>query len=86
MSRILTLIVARHNPVRRRSVLVAAAIETQVTLTDDAVLMFERLFGQLFRRAERREEAALKRDRRTTNTKTPPIPRYVCSPGSARRS
>lgn len=57
------------NPARRRAVLVAAAIETQVTLTDDAVLMFERLFGQLFRRAERREEAALKRDRRTINGK-----------------
>ena len=40
-----------------------------MTLTDDAVLMFERLFGQLFRRAERREEAALKRDRRTINAK-----------------
>jgi hypothetical protein len=60
---------ATLNPVRRRAVLVATAIETQVTLTDDAVLMFERLFGQLFRRAERREEAALKRDRRTINTK-----------------
>ncbi|WP_010219956.1 Tn3 family transposase [Sphingomonas sp. PAMC 26621] len=57
------------NPARRRAVLVAAAIETQVALTDDAVLMFERLFGQLFRRAERREEAALKRDRRTINGK-----------------
>lgn len=53
------------NPARRRAVLVAMAIETQVTLTDDAVLMFERLLGQLFRRAERREDAALKRDRRT---------------------
>ena len=57
------------NPARRRAVLVATAIETQVTLTDDAVLMFERLLGQLFRRAERREDAALKRDRRTINAK-----------------
>ena len=57
------------NPARRRAVLVATVIETQMTLTDDAVLMFERLFGQLFRRAERREEAALKRDRRTINAK-----------------
>jgi len=60
---------ATLNPVRRRAVLVATAIETQVTLTDDAVLMFERRFGQLFRRAERRKEAALKRDRRTINSK-----------------
>lgn len=57
------------NPARRRAVLVATAIETQVTLTDDAVLMFERLSGQLFRRAERREDAALKRDRRNINAK-----------------
>lgn len=60
---------ATLNPVRRRAVLVATAIEMQVMLTDDAVLMFERLFGQLFRRAERRGEAALERDRRTINTK-----------------
>ena len=54
---------------RRRAVLVATTIETQMTLTDDAALMFDRLFGQLFRRTERREEAALKRDRRTINAK-----------------
>ena len=57
------------NPTRRRAVLVATALESQITLTDDAVLMFERLFGQMFRRIERREEAALKRDRRTINGK-----------------
>lgn len=60
---------ATLNPTRRRAVLVATALETQVTLTDDAVLMFERLFGQMFRRVERREEAAFKRDRRTINGK-----------------
>ncbi len=54
---------------RRRAVLVATTIETQMTLTDDAARMFDRLFGQLFRRTERREEAALKRDRRTINAK-----------------
>ena len=57
------------NQTRRRAVLVATALETQITLTDDAVLMFERLFGQMYRRVERREEAALKRDRRTINGK-----------------
>jgi TnpA family transposase len=60
---------ATLNPSRRRAVLVATALETQVTLTDDAVLMFERLFGQMFRRVERREEAALKRDRRNITAK-----------------
>lgn len=56
-------------PTRRHAILVAIVLETQVMLTDDAVLMFERLFGQMFRRVERREEAALKRDRRTINDK-----------------
>jgi len=54
---------------RRRAILVATALETTVTLTDDAVLMFDRLLGQMFRRVERGEEAALKRDRRTINGK-----------------
>lgn len=50
--------------------LVATVLETQITLTDDAVLMFERLFGQIFRRVERCEEAAAKRDRRSINGKS----------------
>ncbi|MEO7468508.1 MAG: Tn3 family transposase [Sphingobium limneticum] len=57
------------NPIRRRAVLVATVAEMQIALTDDAVMMFERLIGQMFRRAERREEAALKRDKRTINGK-----------------
>lgn len=54
---------------RRRAILVATALETTVSLTDDAVLMFDRLLGQIFRRVERGEEAALKRDRRAINGK-----------------
>lgn len=54
---------------RRRAILVATALETATTLTDDAVLMFDRLLGQMFRRVERGEEVALKRDRRTINGK-----------------
>jgi len=54
---------------RRRAILVATALQTGVSLTDDAVLMFDRLLGQMFRRVERGEEAALKRDRRTINGK-----------------
>src|SRR3546814_14179992 len=60
---------ATLNPTRRRAVLVATVLETQVTLTDDAALMFERLFGQMLRRVERREESAFQRDRRTINGK-----------------
>lgn len=54
---------------RRHAVLVATVLEMQVSLTDDAVLMFERLLGQMYRRVERREEAAVKRDRSIINGK-----------------
>jgi hypothetical protein len=48
---------------------VATVLETVVTLTDDAVLMFDRLLGQMFRREQNSEHEALKRDRRTINGK-----------------
>lgn len=54
---------------RRRAVLVATVLDTAVRLTDDAVGLFDRLMGRLFLRAERREEAALIRDRRAINDK-----------------
>ena len=54
---------------RRHATLVATVLETAVTLTDDAVLMFDRLLGQMFRREQSGEGAALKRDRRTINAK-----------------
>lgn len=54
---------------RRRAILVATILETIVTLTDDAVLMFDRLLGQMFRREQNSADTALKRDRRTINGK-----------------
>lgn len=54
---------------RRRAVLVATVLDTVVRLTDDAVGLFDRLMGRVFLRAERREEAALIRDRRAINDK-----------------
>ncbi len=54
---------------RRRSILVATALETMTALTDDAILMFDRLIGQMFKRVERGEDAEIKRDRRTINGK-----------------
>ncbi|QPC88907.1 Tn3 family transposase (plasmid) [Mesorhizobium sp. NBSH29] len=54
---------------RRRAVLVATVLDTAVRLTDDAVGLFDRLMGRVFLRAERREEAALIRDRRAINDK-----------------
>jgi hypothetical protein len=56
-------------PARRHAVLVATVLETTRLRIDDAVLMFDRIIGRQFRRAERRAEAALKRDRRTINAK-----------------
>src|SRR3546814_21009069 len=74
------------NPTRRRAVRVATVLETQVTWTDGAVLMFERLVGQMFRRVERREEAAFKRDRRTINGKIKLLARLGNALIAARRS
>ena len=54
---------------RRRATLAATVLETIVTLTDDAVLMFDRLLGQMFRREQNGADTALKRDRRTINGK-----------------
>ena len=56
-------------PPKRRAILVATVLETSIALTDAAAAMFDKLVGRLFRRAERREEVALKRDRRTINGK-----------------
>lgn len=60
---------AAIRPARRHGILVATVLETAASRTDDAVLMFDRIVGRLFRRAERRAEAALKRDRGTINAK-----------------
>ena len=60
---------AAIRPARRHAVLVATVLETTASRIDDAVLMFDRIIGRLFRRAERRAEASLKRDRRTINAK-----------------
>lgn len=47
--------------------MVATILQTIVTLTDDAVLMFDRLLGQMVRREQNSADTALKRDRRTIN-------------------
>ena len=54
---------------RRRATLVAVVLDTQVRLTDDAVDLFDRIMGRLFRRAEAREASAFERDRRAINDK-----------------
>ena len=54
---------------RRRAVLVVTVLETMARLTDEAIGVFDRSIGQLFRRAERRASAALQHDARAVNDK-----------------
>ena len=51
--------------VRRRGILVALALELVPRLTDEALDLHDRLVGRMFRRAERRQLAALGDDRRS---------------------
>lgn len=68
-----TRLTAQHlkalSPHRRRAILLVTAAETIARLTDDAIGVFDRLIGRLFRRAERRASATLQRDARTINDK-----------------
>ena len=54
---------------RRRAILVATVLETTIRLTDDAIDLFDRLIGRLFRRAEAHEASAFQRDARAINAK-----------------
>jgi TnpA family transposase len=49
--------------------LVATVLETIVRLTDDAIDLFDRLIGKLFRGVETREANAFQRDKRAINDK-----------------
>lgn len=57
------------SPARRRAILLVTALDTTERLTDDAIGVFDRLIGRLFRRAERRASAELQRDARSINEK-----------------
>ena len=54
---------------RRRAILLVTVLDSTERLTDDAIGVFDRLIGRLFRRAERRASADLQRDARTINEK-----------------
>lgn len=56
-------------PTRRRAILLVTVLETMPRLTDDAIGVFDRLIGRLFRRAERRASDTLQRDARAINDK-----------------
>ena len=67
------------SPLRRRATLVATVLDAAGRLTDDAVGLFDRAVGRMFRRAEVVEERAALRDARAVNDKV------RCSPSSVRR-
>ena len=52
---------------RRRGILVATILELGPRLTDEALDVHDKLVGRMFRRAERRQLAALSHDRRMIN-------------------
>ena len=56
-------------PLRRRAILAVTALELITRLTDEAIGMFDRLIGGLFRRAERRAAEALQANARAVNDK-----------------
>lgn len=56
-------------PLRRRAIVAAVVLECAARLVDDAVGMFDRLIGALFRRAERRAAETLQIDARAINDK-----------------
>lgn len=56
-------------PLRRRAILAVTVLETIARLTDEAVGMFDRLIGRLFRRAERRAAENFQANARAINEK-----------------
>jgi hypothetical protein len=56
-------------PLRRRAILAVTGLESITRLTDEAIGMFDRLIGGLFRRAERRATEALQANARAVNDK-----------------
>lgn len=57
------------SPLRRQATLVATVLDTAMRLTDDAVGLFDRAVGRVFRRAEAGEEQAVLRDAQAINDK-----------------
>ena len=57
------------SPARRRAVLLVTVLDTMERLTDDAIGVFDRLVGRLFRRAERRASSELQQNAWTINEK-----------------
>ena len=56
-------------PPYRRAILVVTVMDTLTRLTDEAIGLFDRMIGRLFRRAERRAAAELQNSARSINDK-----------------
>ncbi|KAA0675758.1 Tn3 family transposase [Roseomonas genomospecies 6] len=56
-------------PLRRHAVLIVTVLDTITRLTDEAIGLFDRLIGRMFRRAERRASANLQTNARSLNDK-----------------
>ena len=61
--------IAAYERQRRHATLVAVTLDITATLTDQAMEMFDRLVGAMFRRSEARQERALRSDARAINEK-----------------
>jgi hypothetical protein len=61
--------VAGHERQRRHATLVAAALDIATSLTDQAIDLFDRLVGAMFRKAEGRHARAFQADARAINEK-----------------
>jgi hypothetical protein len=61
--------VADYERQRRHATLVAISVDLAASLTDQAVDLFDRLVGALFRKAEGRQARAFQADARATNDK-----------------
>ncbi|CAH2605661.1 protein of unknown function (plasmid) [Rhodovastum atsumiense] len=61
--------IAHHERQRRHATLVAISLDLTASLTDQAIDVFDRLIGALFRKAEGRQTRAFQSDARAINDK-----------------
>jgi hypothetical protein len=61
--------VAGYERQRRHATLIATTLDITANLTDQAVVLFDRLVGAMFRRAEGRHARAFQADARAINEK-----------------
>ena len=75
--------VAGYERQRRHATLVAITLDITASLTDQAIELFDRLVGAMFRKAEGRQEHALRSDARAINEKVRLYARVGAAPIAA---